>query len=241
MSLHWRPEQFVYALERLRLTDNNRRILQAFLDAPGHTLTARSLAVAAGVAGGWTAANLRIGELSRKFAPALGPLPDQGDGDPHWWRYVASGRWEGGRFYWTLRPELKEALLALGWRRGDSLSSEVDGISPEEAETYREGATRQIFVNAYERNAAARAACIAHFGTVCQVCKVDLMAVYGEVARGYIQVHHLCSLAEVGRQYEVNPLTDLIPVCPNCHAMLHRRRPAYTPEELRAVMERSRH
>ena len=241
MPLSWPPEQFAFALEQMPLTENNRRILQAFLDAPEQTLTAHSLAAAANGAGGWSAANLRIGELSRKFAPVLGSLPDAGDGDPHWWRYIASGRWDGGRFYWTLRPQLKDALLTLGWQSSESLDNEAEGVSAEEARTFVEGATRQIFVNAYERNAGARAACIAHFGTVCRVCETDLVAIYGEVARGYIQVHHLRSLAEVGRQYEVNPLTDLIPVCPNCHAMLHQRRPAYTPEELRAMLGRGQH
>ena len=120
MPLYWRSEQFAYALEQMRLTDNNRRILRAFLDAPDHTLTAHSLATTANVMGGWSAANLRIGELSRKFAPALGPLPDEQDGQPRWWRYIASGRWEGGLFYWTLRPELKEALLDTGWQSADS-------------------------------------------------------------------------------------------------------------------------
>ena len=236
MPLFWPTEQFAYALEQIQLTDNNRRILQAFLDAPTHTLTAHSLAEGAQLAGGWTAANLRIGELARKFAPALGPLPDAGDGDPHWWRYVTSGRWENGRFYWTLRPQLKKALLSLGWQSCDTQNNEAEEVTAEQARTFREGATRQIFVNAYERNAGARAACIAHFGTVCRVCETDLVAIYGEVARGYIQVHHLRSLADVGGQYEVNPLTDLIPVCPNCHVMLHQRRPAYTPEELRAML-----
>lgn len=113
---NWPQEQFEYALERLRLTDNNKRVLQAFLDAPDHTLPAHSLADAAALAGGWTAANPHIGELSRKFASLLGPLPAASDGDPHWWRYISSGEWREGRFYWTLRPELKAALLKLGWQ-----------------------------------------------------------------------------------------------------------------------------
>ncbi len=113
MSPDWSVEEFTYALDHIRLTANNRRILQAFLDAPEHTLTAHSLAEAATLKGGWTAANLRIGELARKFAPLLGPLPDAGDGDPHWWRYIADGEWRDGRFHWTLRPALKAALLSM--------------------------------------------------------------------------------------------------------------------------------
>lgn len=233
----WSISQFEYALEHLRLTENNRRILQAFLDAPDHTLTAHSLAEAAALQRGWTAANLRIGELSRKFAPVLGPLPNAGDGDPHWWRYLSTGQWRDGRFHWTLRSELKAALLLKGWQVAVT-TNEAEEIPLSDAQTYQEGSLRQIQVNAYERNPAARAACISHFGTVCQICRIDLVSVYGELARGYIQVHHLRALSEIGQQYEVNPLTDLIPVCPNCHAMLHRRQPAYTPEELRAFLHR---
>lgn len=231
----WSVEEFVYALDHIRLNENNRRILQAFLDAPEHTLTAHSLAEAAALKGGWTATNLRIGELARKFAPLLGPLPEAGDGVPHWWRYLAEGDWRDGRFHWTLVPGLKAALVVNGWQV-TALVNEAEEIPFLEAQTYQEGSLRQIQVNAYERNPTARAACISHFGTTCQVCNTDLVSVYGEVARGYIQVHHLRPLSEVGEQYEVNPYTDLIPVCPNCHAMLHQCQPAYTPDELWDLM-----
>lgn len=112
----WTSAEFEYALETMHLTAQNKRILQAFLDAPEHTLTAQQLAENAGVQGGWTAANLRIGELARKFAPALGPLTAMSDHAPHWWRYITTGREQDGRFHWTLRPELCVALLALGWQ-----------------------------------------------------------------------------------------------------------------------------
>jgi 5-methylcytosine-specific restriction enzyme A len=54
-----------------------------------------------------------------------------------------------------------------------------------------------------------------------------------------MHVHHLKELSTVGVGYEVDPLEDLRPVCPNCHAMLHRRRPAFAPEELRLMLRRS--
>jgi 5-methylcytosine-specific restriction protein A len=46
---------------------------------------------------------------------------------------------------------------------------------------------------------------------------------YGTFAKDFIHVHHITSLSEISDSYEVNPETDLIPVCPNCHAMLHRQ------------------
>ena len=61
--------------------------------------------------------------------------------------------------------------------------------------------------------------------------------VYGEIAKGFIHVHHLIPLSEIKENYQVNPKTDLIPVCPNCHAMLHRQDPPLTPEALNRQMK----
>jgi len=86
---------------------------------------------------------------------------------------------------------------------------------------YIEGAIRQISVNAYERNPAARAACIAHYGPSCVICGFNFGAMFGPTAEGYIHVHHIRPLAEIGEEYEVDPIADLRPVCPNCHAVVH--------------------
>jgi hypothetical protein len=102
---------------------------------------------------------------------------------------------------------------------------------------YTEGAVKRILVDVYERDPAARAACIAHFGTRCRACGVDLGERYGEIGRGFIHVHHLKLLSEVGKQYKVNPLVDLLPVCPNCHAILYRTSPPMSIEELRSRLQ----
>jgi 5-methylcytosine-specific restriction protein A len=114
---------------------------------------------------------------------------------------------------------------------------------PEEVllpESYVEGATRRIFVNTYERNPAARKACIAFHGARCSACTVDLEEIYGELARGFIHVHHLKELSSVGEAYEVNPLYDLRPVCPNCHAIIHRSIPALSIEQLKKLISAGR-
>ena len=98
---------------------------------------------------------------------------------------------------------------------------------------YAEGAVRQVLVNAYERNRAARQAAVRYHGHTCAVCDTDLVEFYGSVATGFIHVHHLKPLSEIAEGYRVIPETDLIPVCPNCHAMLHRHTPPLTVEELR--------
>jgi len=115
----------------------------------------------------------------------------------------------------------------------------VDPFLPEEipADTsYPEGARRNILVNAYERNPQARAACIAHFGFQCSVCDLLLEERYGSIAAGFIHVHHKIPVASVGENYRVDPKKDLCPVCPNCHAVIHRRTPPLSVAEARKLI-----
>ncbi len=112
-------------------------------------------------------------------------------------------------------------------------------VSPEEiapSTTHVEGSVRQATVNIFERNPAARAACIAHYGTTCAVCSFDFGKTYGKIGEGFIHVHHLKEISTVAREYEIDPIEDLRPVCPNCHAMLHTRRPALFIEALRQIV-----
>ena len=97
---------------------------------------------------------------------------------------------------------------------------------------FNEGKANQVLVNRYERDPAARRACIDYFGSSCVVCGFSFEERYGPIGKGYIHVHHLVPLSEVGENYKVDPVNDLRPICPNCHAMAHRRRPPYTIEDL---------
>jgi 5-methylcytosine-specific restriction protein A len=119
-------------------------------------------------------------------------------------------------------------------QRVHPLADELDTSIP-----IREGARYQVMVNAYERDPRARQLCIEKYGTDCFICGFSFGVNYGEVADGFIHVHHLRPLSEIGEEYEVVPVTDLRPVCPNCHAVLHRRVPAYSIEEVRDFLRRS--
>jgi hypothetical protein len=99
-----------------------------------------------------------------------------------------------------------------------------------------EGALRRVVGSQYERNSAARLACIEHYGTSCFVCGFSFEAAYGELGRGFIHVHHLIPISSIGEEYQVNPTEDLRPVCPNCHAMLHRKDPPFAVEELQSLL-----
>ncbi len=106
-----------------------------------------------------------------------------------------------------------------------------------EGEVYREGAVVRVMVNARERDTRARHACVAHHGYACTVCGKTMEEMYGPVARGFIHVHHLHPMSEATGERAVDPRTDLRPVCPNCHAIIHLRRgPSYTVEEVRQML-----
>ena len=99
---------------------------------------------------------------------------------------------------------------------------------PEElpvGERFVEGTRKTISVNAYERDPLARSRCLEHYGFRCAVCDVLLAERYGDIARELIHVHHLVKISRAGKSYEVDPVRDLRPVCPNCHAILHRKDP----------------
>ena len=101
-----------------------------------------------------------------------------------------------------------------------------------EVTVYIEGTPRKVLATRLERSASARAACIDAKGVRCLCCEVDFGECYGDLGRGFIHVHHQQLLAGGGRR-ETNPLDDLFPVCPNCHAMLHRSNPPMPIAELR--------
>jgi 5-methylcytosine-specific restriction protein A len=119
---------------------------------------------------------------------------------------------------------------------GNTLPEEVD--SPRR---YYEGATKQVSVNSYERNAEARSKCLERHGFKCAVCSFDFHETYGDIGRRYIHVHHVVPLSEVCEDYELDPVSDLIPVCPNCHAMIHRTKSVLTIDQLKThLRERKR-
>jgi hypothetical protein len=101
----------------------------------------------------------------------------------------------------------------------------------------KEGNKISVLVDKYERSRRNREACVRTYGAVCGVCTFDFAKVYGEIGEGYIHVHHLTKLASLkGKAQRIDPVRDMLPVCPNCHEMLHQIDPPYTPEQLRAII-----
>jgi hypothetical protein len=141
---------------------------------------------------------------------------------------IALERIEHGRDRWDLLGDVFTTNAAPpAW---------TNSIFPTElkpGERYDEGTVKQVLVNAYERDPRARAACLKHYGCRCAVCDLSFEERYGSLGKAFIHVHHKKPLASVGAGYTVDPLRDLVPVCPNCHAMLHRTPTPLTTDELR--------
>jgi 5-methylcytosine-specific restriction protein A len=107
----------------------------------------------------------------------------------------------------------------------------------EELEGYPEGAIQKVEVNRYERDRRNRSAALAIHGSACLVCGMDFGRTYGPPADGYIEVHHVVPVSELGSDYVIDPKEDLVPLCPNCHAVAHRRNPPFTVDEIRGLLQ----
>lgn len=153
---------------------------------------------------------------------------DQGELSNQVWTPQSSGI--------SIKPELTDELEAVWF---DFLNAETssnrfdkDTISA----SFSEGASSNVSITRYERNPHARNACLKHYGYACSICDFDFQKFYGEVGKNYIHVHHLNEISGQHGEYEINPVKDLRPVCPNCHAIIHRKRPAYTIEEIKNMI-----
>ena len=98
-----------------------------------------------------------------------------------------------------------------------------------------EGQSYDAQIKRYERSKILREQAISIHGSCCKICSFSFEKIYGDIGKSYIHVHHLERVADKGVRF-VDPARDLIPVCPNCHAMLHRKTPPLTPNELMEKM-----
>jgi len=109
----------------------------------------------------------------------------------------------------------------------DADSEEVEGefnLGHISDEKRSEGKVTYFYSKKYERDPKNRADAIAYHGTKCKVCGFDFEKAYGHRGKGYIEIHHINPLSTVGEEVKIDPKKDLIPVCSNCHRMIHRRK-----------------
>lgn len=118
----------------------------------------------------------------------------------------------------VLNPFLEAKVRAV-WRGfGPSQPTAPDHLVPG---SHPEQTTRRVQVNRFESSAEAQRICIAHHGASCAACGLSFESTYGEAGAGFIEVHHLVPPELLGIDYQLDPVADLVPLCPNCHAMAH--------------------
>jgi putative restriction endonuclease len=222
-------EEYMAAFSRHQMAPHHLKMLQANYYAPGKTLTATMMANIMGYQN-YNAANLHYGKLGRLIGQELHwiPLP----------KFVLNVLVDFEKpekeWLWIMKPEVSEALEKLGLV-GEDVPTIPEEIN--EAEPIFEGALKKVIVNAYERSNAARAKCLHHYGCKCVVCGTILSEIYGEIAQGFIHVHHIKQLSEVNDEYQIDPISDLRPVCPTCHAIIHLKKTPYSIEEVQQFMQ----
>lgn len=204
---------------------------------------------------------LRLGAEPRGII-ASGWIMSQPESKPHWDGSEASTLYVDIEYDRLFRPDqsilhidtLNSAMPDQHWTpqsSGTVLRSEYStkleelwaGIhasentpATESPTDFIEGTAYTVRMTRYERDPRNRAACIAHHGTACAVCEFDFKKRYGSLGEGFIHVHHLNPLAATRGAHALDPIRDMRPVCPNCHAMLHRKKPLISIDELRSIV-----
>ncbi len=148
----------------------------------------------------------------------------------------------------TIIELIKEELqgqLDQASNKEEFLSLLIDESYGEMASAYEqqillEGARKEITTNIYERNPIARQKCLEYHGYSCKVCGIQMEQIYGIITKYIIEVHHIVPLSQIGKQYIIDPTKDLVPICPNCHTIIHLKKdPCYTIEEVKMMIEES--
>lgn len=71
----------------------------------------------------------------------------------------------------------------------------------------------------------------------CEACNFSFVETYGTVGEGFIEAHHKVSISTINADTIVR-IEDIVPVCSNCHSMLHRHRPWLSIEQLKKLLVR---
>lgn len=171
-----------------------------------------------------TCIRFRTEKLAAQFPDAMYEVFNHGD---H--LEICCGKTLGN---WELRGNTPQELL----ERFDAFLKSVPAFETE----LTEGAQKTLCTKRYERSGKARQACLAYYGYICKVCGMDFETVYGPAFKDIIEVHHRVPISQIGETYVVDPIQDLAPVCPNCHAALHSKpNGTYTIAELREMMQKN--
>lgn len=87
-----------------------------------------------------------------------------------------------------------------------------------------EGKKITFYSTKYERSKQNRDLALKIHGYNCCICDINFKEQYGDIGEGFIHIHHVKPLFSLEEEVVIDPLNDLVPVCPNCHAMIHRKK-----------------
>jgi 5-methylcytosine-specific restriction enzyme A len=247
MSRVFSREQWIEILhdERVR-RPLSLRILQAVSAAPGHRLSAKEIGIALN-----EKTNNIILEIANRFVKngilkhyqidLLNYTDHYGNSHPAYYAIpfeLEAPIREDNLFDWILRRELIEALEETGMAH-DQISHELSEPEQSIAVSGLEGGRCNVIVTLAERNPLNRKACLEYWGHRCRVCDFDFGEVFGDIAEGFIHVHHHNPLASTG-EIVSDPINDMSPLCPNCHAVAYLKNPPYKLEDLKQMRKAQR-
>ncbi len=217
-------------------TEKDMEILSLVYRSKNHEMHASDIANKLNVSH-WGTINLQIYHFSERVLAKTGVKPSwMKKNKKNWWHIPFLGCEKPRHFEWILRHELVTAFEnILG-------SEEIEIISPDElmidtSMPLTEGAASTVLVNRYERNKKARDACVAHYGNCCTICCFNFEQIYGAIGKNRIIVHHLVPQSSKQKEYVVDPVHDLRPVCPNCHLIIHSKIEPFMIEDVKKMIE----
>lgn len=179
--------------------------------------------------------NLEIGRYAKRIATKYDiNFTKRNEKQYKFWDLFFNGWDEGKKFVWQLKPELEKALEKTCLTKEISYAEELPKDINSE---FYEGLKKTITVNSYERNSKARELCIKHWGTKCVICNFDFVKIYGIIGKGFIHIHHLIPVSQIGKTYQIDPIKDLVPVCPNCHSIIHKKDPPFSIKEMKEMIK----
>ncbi|RYY39017.1 MAG: hypothetical protein EOO08_12130 [Chitinophagaceae bacterium] len=228
------------------LSPKHQEFLKALFYSPDSTATGRELAASLGY-NSYQAANRHIGEIGKRIGTFLDvefeTYFDYRSGEREAYFYTIGPWTDKG---WKMWPALRKALVSLKLvaengkqnQINERLTTEVLPFVEEKA--LKEGKATLVPVNKYERNYLARRMCIEIHGRKCKACDFDFERFYGKSAEGFIHVHHVRPLHTIKKSYVVDPENDLVPLCPNCHSVVHLQEPALSIEELKKMLQKQK-
>lgn len=192
------------------------------------------------------ATNMQIGTLGKVICDRLGIVPADSyiHKDIERPRYFTAVHDFKDGVGWKINKNLGRAIEQLGWT-DDLVIDQYEQLETEikigERRKFEEGALARVLVNRYERDLKAKKACIKQHGRQCKGCKINFKNFYGNDIPEIIHIHHVRPLSRYANKKMTDVVKDLIPLCPNCHAVVHSTKKLMSLNDLQKRVKRNFH